>query len=170
MTPTLTLLCGLPRSGKTSLARRLERQGQTLRLSSDDWMVPLFGQQMPREVFNARLAVIRDLQWELAARLLDLGVHVVLDDGFWRLAERELYRQRADELEISCQTVFLDVPLPELQRRLSLRNAAAEPGTFEADTFLIDTAALALFHSWFEAPHAGEPGVVSDLAALLKDK
>lgn len=58
---TLTLLCGLPGSGKTTYARRLEERG-TLRLSSDDWMVPLFGHHMPREVFNERLAVIRQLQ------------------------------------------------------------------------------------------------------------
>ncbi|MDB5046694.1 MAG: hypothetical protein JWQ08_2744 [Deinococcus sp.] len=160
MTPTLTLLCGLPGSGKTTLARHLEApselRGRTLRLSSDDWMVPLFGQHMPREVFNARLAVVRDLQWELAARLLGLGVNVVLDDGFWRLAERDLYRLRAKQIGVPCQVIFLDVPLPELQRRLAVRNAAAEAGTF-----LIDAPALALFHSWFEPPTAAEPGVVA---------
>ncbi|UQN05169.1 AAA family ATPase [Deinococcus sp. QL22] len=165
MTPTLTLLCGLPGSGKTTLARQLEarseRGGQTLRLSSDDWMVPLFGQHMPREVFDARLAVIRDLQWELAARLLRLELNVVLDEGFWRLAERDLYRQRARELGASCQIVFLDVPLPELQRRLEARNAAAEAGTF-----LIDAAGLALFESWFERPNTDEPGVIVDLAVV----
>ena len=154
----LTLLCGLPGSGKTTLARALEAQGHTLRLSSDDWMVPLFGQHMPRDVFDARLAAIRDLQWELAARLLAVGVNIVLDDGFWRLAERDLYRLRAKKIGVSCQVIFLDVPLPELQRRLEARNAAAEAGTF-----LVDAAALALFESWFERPNTDEPGVIVDL-------
>jgi broad-specificity NMP kinase len=35
---TLFMLCGLPGSGKTSLARRLEAHG-ALALSLDDWMV-----------------------------------------------------------------------------------------------------------------------------------
>lgn len=155
MTPTLTLLCGLPGSGKTTLARKLEIQGRTLRLSSDDWMVPLFGHHMPRDVFDARLAAIRELQWDLAVRLLGVGVNVVLDDGFWRKAERDLYRQRAKQIGVPCQVIFLDVPLPELQRRLEIRNAAAEAGTF-----LIDAPALALFHNWFEPPTADEPGVI----------
>ncbi|MFB9993789.1 AAA family ATPase [Deinococcus oregonensis] len=161
MLPTLTLLCGLPGSGKTTLARRLEARGQTLRLSSDDWMVPLFGQHMPREVFDARLGVVRELQWELAARLLCLGLDVVLDDGFWRKAERDLYRLRAKEAGALCQVLFLDVSLAELQRRLTVRNAAAEAGTF-----LIDPAALALFHDWFEPPTADEPSVLLDLSSL----
>jgi predicted kinase len=165
MTPTLTLLCGLPGSGKTTLARKVEArsetQGRTLRLSSDDWMVPLFGQHMPRDVFDARLAAIRGLQWELAARLLTLGVSIVLDDGFWRLAERDLYRHRAKQIGVPCQVVFLDVPLPELQRRLTARNATAEAGTF-----LIDAPALALFHEWFEPPSADEPGVLVYSAAF----
>ncbi|ANE44276.1 AAA family ATPase [Deinococcus puniceus] len=155
MTPTLTLLCGLPGSGKTTLARKLEIQGRTLRLSSDDWMVPLFGQHMPREVFDARLAAIRELQWELAARLLGLGLNVLLDDGFWRKAERDLYRSRAKQIGVPCQVIFLDVPLPELQRRLTVRNAVAEAGTF-----LIDAPALALFQSWFEPPSVDEPSVI----------
>lgn len=161
----LTLLCGLPGSGKTTLARQLEAQSetreQTLRLSSDEWMVALFGQHMPREVFDARLTVIRDLQWELAARVLQLGLNVVLDDGFWRLSERNLYRQRAKELGVPCQIIFFNVPLPELQRRLELRNAAAETGTF-----LVDAAALALFADWFEPPSAAETGIIDHSAAF----
>ena len=41
--PTLHLTVGLPGVGKTTLARELERAGGALRLTPDEWMVPLFG-------------------------------------------------------------------------------------------------------------------------------
>lgn len=35
--PTLILFCGLPGSGKTTLAKRLEKQGRGIRICTDDW-------------------------------------------------------------------------------------------------------------------------------------
>jgi AAA domain len=43
MPPTLYLLVGLPGSGKTTLARQLETERYALRLTPDEWMMPLFG-------------------------------------------------------------------------------------------------------------------------------
>ena len=118
---TLTLLCGLPASGKTTLAREIEQVG-AIRLSSDDWMVPLYGQHMPREVFDARLSTVRELQWEMAAKLLNRGVDVVLDEGFWRQTEREAYRAKAEALGADVRLIYFDVPPEELRRRLTIRN------------------------------------------------
>ena len=35
--PTLVLFCGLPGSGKTTLAKQLEKQGKGIRICTDDW-------------------------------------------------------------------------------------------------------------------------------------
>ena len=40
---TLFLTVGLPGSGKTTLARQLEREHRAIRFSPDEWMKPLFG-------------------------------------------------------------------------------------------------------------------------------
>jgi predicted kinase len=39
--PTLTLFCGLPGSGKTTLAKRLEADGAGIRICTDDWQAEL---------------------------------------------------------------------------------------------------------------------------------
>jgi predicted kinase len=41
---TLHLMAGLPCSGKTTLAQKLESERSALRLTPDEWQVRLFGQ------------------------------------------------------------------------------------------------------------------------------
>jgi predicted kinase len=68
---TLFMLCGLPGSGKTSLARRLEARG-ALALSLDDWMVA-------RGADDELSAEVAQEQWQTAAAALQAGRDVVLE-------------------------------------------------------------------------------------------
>jgi hypothetical protein len=118
---TLFLMCGLPGSGKTTLAR--ERTHAALRLTKDDWMMALFGWGD----FEDKREIVEALLWSMGARALQLGVNVVLDYGLWAREEREDYRARAEALGARVDFRFLDVPPAELHRRMAARNA--RPGT-----------------------------------------
>jgi predicted kinase len=124
--PTLYLICGLPGSGKTTLAKEIEREKSALRLTPDEWMHRLFGDGFNEE---ARLKV-ETIQWKTAERALKLGMNVVLDFGFWGRAERDGFRAKAAALGAKTELRFLDVALDELKRRLALRNADLPPDTF----------------------------------------
>lgn len=53
--PTVFLLCGLPGSGKTTLAQQIERERRAIRLAPDEWIAALFGpdiQQRDPETFH----------------------------------------------------------------------------------------------------------------------
>ena len=141
------MLCGLTGSGKTTYAKRLEREYSAVRFSVDEWMIALYGHHMPREVFDERLAAIKDLLWKVARRLLVLGTPVVLDFGFWKRAERLDFKVRAEEVDATPVLYFFDIPLSELQRRLAARNETLDEGTYE-----ITPDMLEMFAGWFELP------------------
>jgi predicted kinase len=145
--PTLHLICGLPGSGKTTLARQLERDLPALRLAPDEWMARIVGSGYDEQ----RRAAVEAVQWEIAARALVLGIAVILENGFWSRSEREDFRSRAAALGAETRLHFLDVPREELLRRLALRNA-----TLPMDSFRVDERQLDLWSRGFEPPTPDE--------------
>jgi hypothetical protein len=127
---TLHLMVGLPCSGKTTLAQRLESEKAALRLSPDEWQVRLFGQDAEEPEHSARHSLIEGMLWDIASRALVLGTNVILDFGFWAGEEREDFRLRAKQLGASCEIHFLDVPEDELMRRLAIRNSQNSQASF----------------------------------------
>lgn len=127
---TLHLMVGLPCSGKTTRAKELEREQFALRLTPDEWHIPLFGQDAEEREHDARHSLIEMLLWNVASRALELGMNVILDFGFWAREEREDYRSRAKALGASSEVHYLDVPAEELMRRLAARNAQSSPSSF----------------------------------------
>jgi predicted kinase len=93
-------------------------------------------------------AAIESLQWDIAQRVLALGVDVVLESGFWSRDERYRFRARAAELGADSKLIFLDVSREELRRRLALRNEALPPDS----KFRVDLDQLDVWASVFQRP------------------
>ncbi len=151
MSATLLLLVGLPGSGKTTRAAELEAAGRGVRLNADSWTWQLYPDDAETAARDGRKTLVEGVQWELAERLLAGGVSVILDWGLWAREERDHYRQRAKELGAAVETIFLDVPLETLHRRLADRNLDLPPGTFHVDPSELDE-----WWSRFEPPTAAE--------------
>ena len=79
----LFLLCGLPGVGKTTLAKQLEQTPQTLRLTPDEWIHRLLKDVTDKAELDRLRIPIEAVQWNLAVKLLSLGINVILDWGFW---------------------------------------------------------------------------------------
>ncbi|MGH6957680.1 MAG: AAA family ATPase [Caulobacteraceae bacterium] len=144
---TFHLLCGLPGSGKTTLAREIEARAPALLLSPDPWMA-----RVVRNGWDAkRREAVKALQLDLAKRALELGINVVSDAGFWLRRERDLARETARQAGADAQLHFLDVPVEELLTRLAARSASCPP-----DTFAVSPKQLAQMMKWFERPTPDE--------------
>ena len=116
------LICGLPASGKSGLARQLAAKLPAIRLDKDEWTARLGGDPWDAE-FRGRL---EHGLWVLAQELLAHGQSVVLEWGHWARAERDEKRLGARALGVGVELHHLDVPLEELIERATRRNTSGE--------------------------------------------
>jgi predicted kinase len=73
----LIIICGLPGSGKTTLAKMLEAKLNAVRFCADEWMSAL-----SIGIYDeARREKIEKLQWELCRQLLTLGAMIIIEWG-----------------------------------------------------------------------------------------
>jgi predicted kinase len=144
--PLLILFCGLPGSGKTTIARQRQRETGALRFSTDEWMADLGVDLFDpiRDSVQARV----DQRWK---ELLERGQSVILEDGPWKRVERDRLREVASELDAVTEIHSFDLALDELWRRLEIRNANLEHGTAQMTRELLEDCLLR-----FEKPDDAE--------------
>ena len=116
------LICGLPASGKSTLARHLAHKIPAIRLDKDGWVTQL-GADVWDDDFRVRIE--RQL-WALTQQLLAQGQSVILEWGHWARVERDEKRLGARALGVGVELHFLQAPLDELIERADRRTASGE--------------------------------------------
>ena len=115
--PRLIIVCGLPGSGKTTLAKELEGRLRAIRFSPDEWMDAL-----SLDVYDEEWrGKIEALQWKFGQELLALGLTVIIEWGTWGRSERDTLRLGARALGAAVELHYLaasaDVLFDRIQRR-----------------------------------------------------
>ena len=118
----LVLICGLPASGKSTLARELAPKMAAIRLDKDHWT-----RQLGHDVWDDKFRVLLEAQlWVLTQELLALGQSVILEWGHWARVERDEKRLGARALGVGVELHRLEAPLDELIERAQRRTASGE--------------------------------------------
>ncbi|MEV6303085.1 ATP-binding protein [Actinoplanes sp. NPDC051861] len=144
---TLFLTVGLPCTGKTTAARRLETEQDAIRLTKDEWVKALYGDENPPSAGD----VIEGRLIRIGLRALELGNNVVIDFGLWSRDERSALRQAGADLGAAVSLRYFHLTPAEQRKRLDQRQASA-PDT----TWPMSDAELAGWAAAFEIPTPGE--------------
>jgi len=125
--PTLFLTVGLPGTGKTTEARRIEVEKRAPRLTKDEWMKALYGLANPSSASD----VIEGRLIEIGLRALELGNNVVIDFGLWGREERSALRQAAAQLGavVRCATSTSPRPSSAEDSTSARPKSRTRPGT-----------------------------------------
>ncbi len=117
------LLCGLATAGKTTLAKKLEKEHDAIRFTLDQRMIEKTNLTIFDEAYGRLVSIEKELIWQEAQQYLTNGQDVILDWSLWSKSARKEWSQKVLEAGYSYKLFFLDVPLDELKQRLVIRNA-----------------------------------------------
>lgn len=153
----LIIVCGLPGSGKTILAKALESRLRAIRFSPDEWMDALSLNLWDEE----RRGKIEALQWKIGQELLALGLTVIIEWGTWGRTERDTLRLGARALSAAVELHYVSAPADVLFDRIQRRGMEEPP--IERDT-------VSRWFELFQAPTPEEMALfdkplVADLAS-----
>jgi len=132
-------VCGLPGSGKTTLAKELERRLRAVRFSPDEWIDALSLDLYDEE----RRAKIEALQWKLGQELLAYGLTIIIEWGTWGRSERDALRLGARALGAAVELHYLHAPADVLFERIRRRGMEKPP---------IEREALSRWSEIFQVP------------------
>lgn len=120
--PTAYLICGFIGSGKTTFARKLEKETGAVRFTKDEWMVKIFGNSPQKDKFHEYDSKMTELATEMALKCLAAGGSVIIDDGFWYRRQRDEIRLRLKDIGAVAKLYFIDTPVDVMKLRTVKRS------------------------------------------------
>ncbi len=148
--PKVVMICGKICSGKTTYAGKIKNTNHAVILSVDEIMLALFGQNVDGEYVSK----VKSYLYKKSLDILDVGISVILDWGFWAQKEREYAKKFYASKNIKPEFHYLDVDYNEWQNRINKRNKDIRENKLRS--YYVDKTLTAKFLKTFEEPDKSE--------------
>lgn len=147
------MTCGKICSGKSTYSQKLRKLHGAVILSVDEITLALFGKDVG-EKHDLYVERAEKYLFEKSVEIIESGINVILDWGFWTKRERDFARKFYGDKKIECEFHYIDITDEEWARRLEKRNAAITAG--ELDAYYVDEGLTQKFKDMFEVPEKSE--------------
>lgn len=154
--PTAHVVIGFIGSGKTTFARKLEKETGAVRITKDEWMIKIFGNNIPSDKnFELYDKNVIELARNIAFKILQSGGDVILDEGFWARAQRDEIRKKIEKAGGRVQLYYIKNTHETMKQRVSKRNQKPTE-----DAFVISGEMYDGYKKYFEEPTPDEKCII----------
>ena len=162
--PIAHIIIGFIGSGKTTFARKLEKETGAVRFTKDEWMVRVFGNTPPKGKFEEYDSKMTLLASDMALKCLKSGTDIIIDEGFWAKEHREAISEKVKKAGAIPKLYFIDTPFEVMEAR-TLKRTENPP----ADSFTIDEEAFDHYWKFFSPPDEGEEFTLINQSSTEKE-
>lgn len=153
MKGTVYLICGKICAGKTTYSHILAKAKKAVLLSTDEITLAIFGQHIG-EKHDEVVESVQNYLFEKSLEILDNGINVLLDWGFWLKEERDYAREYYSSRGIQCEFHYIDVSHDTWMDNIAKRNQAVIENRTSA--YYVDDNLAKKFEGIFEEPERSE--------------
>lgn len=150
------LVCGKICCGKSTYSKQLCTENKAVLLSVDEIMLALFG-LYAGDKHDEYVDRTKKYLLDKSVEIMETGISVILDWGFWRKAERLYVKEFYSTKNIEHEFHYIDISDEVWKTRLEKRNRAVSAG--EANAYIVDDNLAAKFDTMFEMPDREEMDV-----------
>ncbi len=154
--PIVYVICGFIGAGKTTFAKKLEEKTGAVRITKDEWLIRLIGNDPTIDGFEDYDNKLCELSRDVAFQLVEKGIDVIIDEGFWAKEQRVELRRRIDAIGAKEVLYYLETPLETIRGRVVGRNI-----TLTKDSFKISKEMLDNYLKYWQPPGEDEDYVLA---------
>ena len=147
------ILCGKICSGKSTYSQKLRKDKKAVILSVDDITLTLLGQN-GGDTLDVYVEKLEQYFFQKSVEIVETGINVVLDWGFWTKTERDFAKQFYGSRGIEYEFHYISINDEEWYRRLEKRNKDVLEK--KSDAYYVDEGLAEKFKSIFEIPGKDE--------------
>lgn len=109
-----------------------------MRITKDEWLIRLIGNDPTIDGYEDYDSKISGLSRDVAFQLVEKGIDVIIDEGFWEKEQRALLRRRIEEIGAEEVLYYLDTPIETIRERVARRNVNPTKDSFKISGDLFD--------------------------------
>ena len=151
------LICSKICCGKTTYAQKLCKENNAILLSVDEITLALFGRDAG-ENHDIYVEQTEKFLFEKSIEIIESGINVVLDWGFWTKEERDYAKEFYKSKNIECEFHYIEISDETWKARLKERNSAIVAK--ETTAYYVDESFAKKCASIFEVPSENEIDVI----------